>query len=393
MATTDFHSNFDDATPLLAHLSATRPDTLIVDSGDFFEGTGYYRIGRGYLERATLLALYDVIAPGNHGWQHYFETDLHRITVCANAYGADGRRLFRPVDIRRIGGRTVGVTGVLGHQAFNAIPYAERAGQHVTNPAHALRELRLAHEEVESWAVLSHSGFEEDLLLADACPFLDLVFAGHCHGDQYGPVQVGGVNVLKGYELGAGFAYAEPSEDAWTARVLRFDLIASSPPPDGLEAVRAQVSSIARELAAGLGIVAAPYRRTTLNRRSLLTDIIARLGAGRAADAVLLNETALRTVQLNDVLTYGDLLAVEPFGNQLVRTTLPERFRSDPASLMARLTEHAGPMASAPDPLTPRLHTVLTTGYLADAIGVPADATGPPLAQLVRQALTQGVGR
>jgi 2',3'-cyclic-nucleotide 2'-phosphodiesterase (5'-nucleotidase family) len=390
IATTDFHSAFDDTTPLLPHLSAARPDALIVDSGDFFEGTGYYRLGGGALELATLLALYDVIAPGNHGWRHYFEPDLHRITVCANAYEAGGRCLFRPVDFRRVGGRTTAVTGVLGPQAFNAIPYAQRVGQRVGDPAHALRELQLEHGEADSWIVLSHSGFEEDLRLAQVCPFIDVIFAGHCHGSQYGPVHVDDTTVLKGYELGAGYACAEPSEHGWATQVSRFPGTGPSRLSDELEPVRARIRAAGRQLSVALGPVSATYRHTALDRRALLTDIAHRLGAEATVDAVVLNETALRTVRLGGTLTRGDLFTVEPFDNQLVRATVPEHFQDDPDSLVAHIAAYAGPIVTAPIPLPRRLRTILTTGYLTDALAAPADATGIPLAQAVRHALTEG---
>lgn len=392
IATTDFHSAFSDAGPLLSHLSAARPDTLVVDSGDFFEGTGYYRLSGGALERSTLLALYDVIAPGNHGWRHYFEPDLHRITVCASVCDSDGRLLFRPVDVRQLGGRTTAVTGVLGPQAFNAIPFAQRVGQHVVDPAHALRELQLAHGEVDSWIVLSHSGFKEDLRLAQVCPFIDVVFAGHCHSSQYGPVHVGDTTVLKGYELGAGYACAEPSDRGWATQVSRFPDARPSRLSDELEPVRARIRAAGRELSAALGPVSAPYRHTTLDRRALLTDVVNRLRVGATTDAVLLNATALRTATLSDTLTRGDLLAVEPFDNQVVRAAVPEHFQDNPVSLATHITAYAGPMVTAPVPLPRRLRTVLTTGYLADALAARADATGIPLAQAVRQALTEGTG-
>lgn len=390
LATTDFHSAFDHAGPLLTYLSTAHPDSLVMDGGDFFEGTGYYRLGGGALERSTLLALYDVIAPGNHGWRHYFEPDLHRITVCANAYDDDGRRLFRPVDVRRVGDRTTAVTGVIGPQAFNAIPYTQRVGQRVTDPAGALCELHSAHREVDSWIVLSHSGFEEDLRLADACPFVDVVFAGHCHGPRYGPVRVGGTSVLKGYELGAGYASAEPSEHGWRAQVSRFPETGSSLPTE-LGALHTQIAAAARQLAVTLGAVSPAYRHTTLDRRVLLTDITERLCADATVDMVLLNETALRSTQLGDVLTSGNLLTVEPFGNQLVRAIVPPDFQHNPDALVTRLTAYAGPIVTAPLPLPQRVRTVLTTGYLADILATPAEATGRPLTQAVQHALTEGI--
>jgi hypothetical protein len=107
--------------------------------------------------------------------------------------------------------------------------------------------------------------------------------------------------------------------------------------------------------------------------------------------AVLLNETALRAATLSDTLTRGDLLAVEPFDNQLVRATVPEHFQDNPVSLAAHITAYAGPIVTAPLPLPQRLRTVLTTGYLADALAAPAAATGIPLAQAVWHALTEGI--
>ncbi|MGH1556317.1 metallophosphoesterase [Streptomyces sp. L7] len=78
IATTDVHSAFDAATPMLTHLHTARAGSLIVDCGDFFEGSGYYRFGKGKIEREILTSLYDLLAPGNHGWPHYFEPGAAR---------------------------------------------------------------------------------------------------------------------------------------------------------------------------------------------------------------------------------------------------------------------------------------------------------------------------
>lgn len=81
---------FANALPMLIGLHAARRSALVVDCGDFFEGSGYYRLAQGRLERDVLTALYDVIAPGNHGWAHHFEPALHELTVCANVFDNAG---------------------------------------------------------------------------------------------------------------------------------------------------------------------------------------------------------------------------------------------------------------------------------------------------------------
>ncbi|WP_432072721.1 metallophosphoesterase [Streptomyces wuyuanensis] len=394
IATTDFHSAFDDAVPMLAHLHAMKHDSFVVDCGDFFEGTGYYRLGQGRIEQDVLVRLYDAVAPGNHGWDHHFEPDLYDITVCANAIDDEtGELLFHPVRLLRVGTRRVAVTGIMGPQAFNAIPAHQRAGHRVIGPVRALRELMLAHHhQADSWVVLSHSGFDEDLKLAESCPFLDVVFAGHCHSDRPEPVVVGDTLVLKGRELAAGYALAHPLDSGWTAQVAGFPPAAGL--PDELTSVREAIDAIRDQLRTPLGPVGRLYRNGPLDRHAVLMDLANRLHNGLGAEAVVLNETALRPSRLNTVLTRGDLLAIEPFDNQLVHAHVPEQFATDPAALLAHLTEQMGPVVSAPRPLPDRLPTVLTTGYLADAyLGGRTRQAGIRLNQAVQHTLTDGGSR
>lgn len=388
VATTDVHSALDGAAGMLAHLNQLRDTSLIADCGDFFEGTGYYRLGGGSIETEILTTLYDVLAPGNHGWPHYFEPGLREITVCANTVDAhSGKPLFDRLRLVAVHGRRVAVTAVMGLQAFNSIPAYQRAEHQVTAPAAALRGLMLEHHHrVDSWMVLSHSGFTEDLKLAVACPFLDVVFAGHCHSDHYGPVPVGDTLVVKGAELGAGYAAAEPVGSGWAARTAAFPTTGAIPGP--LIPVEKKITGLRSQLTASLGDVTEPYRGVKLDRHRLLADIAARLHTGLGAPAVVLNDTALRTVHLGDVLTLADLLAIEPMGNQLVHAFVPAPYDHDPARLIAYLTAQAGPLATAPVPLPGRLVSVLTTDYLADTyLGGRTHQAGLPLGQAVRRTL------
>ncbi|WP_432081160.1 bifunctional metallophosphatase/5'-nucleotidase [Streptomyces sp. WAC 04229] len=391
VATTDVHSALDHAAPFLTHLHVLRPTSLIVDCGDFFEGSGYYRLAHGAIEREILLKLYDVLAPGNHGWPHHFEPGLYRLTVCANAVDAEtGDTLFRRMRIAEVGGRRVGVTAVIGQQAFHSIPAAQRVGHRVTDPVRSLRELMLAHHhEVNGWVLLSHSGFEEDLKLAAACPFLDVIFAGHCHSDQYGPFRVGDTLVVKGCELAQGYAIATPVGTGWGAGTTRFPDRTSGALPVELSEVTAQIADVEEQLHEVLGQVRTALRHRPLDRRGVLLDLTARLRTALGADAVILNETALRTVPLSDALTLGDLLSIEPFANQLVHAHIPESDRRDLHGLLARLTAQDGPVVAAPDPLPDAVTTVLTTGYLADNhLGGRTYDAGLRLDQAIQHVLT-----
>lgn len=366
-ATTDVHSHLGEVPALLAHLRRARASSLIVDCGDFFEGTGYYRLGGGGIEQDILTGLYDAVAPGNHGWTHHFDPDLHELTVCANAVDdVSGKPLFRRLHLAQIAGRTVAITAIISLQAFDAIPTTDRQGHRVTDPARSLVDLLLEHHhEVDSWILLSHSGFEQDLQLADACPFLDVVFAGHCHSDHYAPEPVDNTLVVKGPELAAGYAVAEPVAHGWAAHTHRFPPVAEL--PSALDPLSRRIEALREQLAAPLGPLLGRWQDQVPDRREVLAEVARRLHHGTGT-AVVLNETALRPLRLGTVLRRQDVLDIEPFGNRLVHADLPPDLAADPAGLLSRLAERAGPLLLYPDPLPPELTSIMTTDYLAQTI-------------------------
>lgn len=126
-----------------------------------------------------------------------------------------------------------------------------------------------------------------------------------------------------------------------------------------------------------------PYRNNVLDRRLLLTEVTSRLHTGLGATTVILNETALRTAWL------GDVLAVEPFGNQLVHAFLPNEHLTDLDRLLDYLTERSGPLVTAPHPLLAGIRSMLTTSYLADTyLGGRTHQAGLQLGQAVRHVLS-----
>jgi 5'-nucleotidase / UDP-sugar diphosphatase len=231
VATTDVHSSLDRSEIVAASLHELRSGgALTADCGDFFEGTGYYVLGQGRAEITLLCGLYDIAVPGNHGYQHYRTSkQLRAITVCANIGDASGSPAWRPLAIAQIRGRVTGITAVIGGEAFGSVPPADRADHVFREPTDALRELHRQHRgTADSWVVLSHSGFGHDTHLAQACPFIDVIFAGHCHSPRYEPETAGGALVVKGSELAGGYAAAWPDGGSWHAQVREFSAPARS---------------------------------------------------------------------------------------------------------------------------------------------------------------------
>lgn len=365
-ATTDVHSRLDRAGALAAGLWSRREQgALVADCGDFLEGSGYYVLGGGQAEAALLAGLYDVIAPGNHGYaRHAGDAALRALTVCANVTGPGGELVWAPLALASIGGKVTAVTAVLGEQAFASTPPADRAGHQLIDPAAALHAV---HERwrgrAQAWVVLSHAGLEHDLGLAAACPFADVIFAGHCHDPRCGPVRAGGAVVVKGAELGAGYATARPAPDGWAGETCLFPAAAGRAVlPGPVAAALAEAGRLGEQLAGVLGPVRPGFARRTPGRGEVLARLAPAARQRARAGVVMLNDTCLREVPLGGQLRAGDLLGWEPFGNMLSCL-----ITSDVPALAGLLADRAGPVTCWPVPLPPpgvRVR-VAVTDYLA----------------------------
>ncbi|MEC3891827.1 metallophosphoesterase [Nocardiopsis sp. LDBS1602] len=364
VGTTDVHSHLSNAPTLAAALTARRSNYLVVDSGDIFEGTGYYQAGAGQFEARLLTLLYDAIVPGNHGYRHYRTPELESLVVCANVITTDSTPVWEPVQVHRISGRTVAVTGIISPSAWACVPADEREGHQVLDPADTLRDLA-ASTPADEWVILSHSGFEADLALMNELPeVVGVVFAGHCHSTHSGPTNAGSSLVVKGPELGEGYAVARLEENGWRCLTDRLPLPSSAPVADpqpgelarlltDIEAVRAESHVVA--------VTASCYRGAVPDRGEL-THRIGQEAHRRTGHVVLLNETALRSARVGPELTVWDLAELDPFDNHLVSAELPQPLTTD---MVGDLVANVGPVNIAPRLPTPAPNQVVTTGYLA----------------------------
>ncbi|WP_327258159.1 metallophosphoesterase [Streptomyces sp. NBC_01244] len=358
-ATTDFHSTLGRAPDLAAALHRARSTSLIVDSGDFFEGS-HYPVTRGTVEQRILTELYDVIAPGNHGWPHYTTPPLRDLTVCANVIDPHtGELFFRPLHLAELSGRTIAITAVIGPNAFTSIAPDLRSGQAVTDPASALQLLYDRHRrDVDDWVLLSHQGYQRDRELASRCTFLNLVLAGHCHSSHTGPEAAGTAILMKAPEFGRGTATAHLHRGRWTASV---EPAAPLPLPAELSWLATSVG----EAEAALDEVAIRPSRYWRGRTPTAQEILRRVAAGlrqQTGLGVILNTSALNSRPIGDTLTHREVGALVPYDNRLLHTGPSPAL--GPRSILD-LEERFGPLViDAPARNAP----LITTDYLAQQL-------------------------
>ncbi len=183
---------------LIRQVRARHPHTLVLDGGDFFQGTPYFNRFKGALEVQTLSAMgYDAVTLGNHdldlGVDGLVTALKHRRfdLVSAN-YEIEHPGLapeVKPYTVKQLGRVKVGIFG-LGVALDGLVNPKLCQGMRYIDPVHAARaaveELRVDHG-VHMVVALSHLGYHGvlgepgDLDWAKEVKGVDYVVGGHTH--------------------------------------------------------------------------------------------------------------------------------------------------------------------------------------------------------------------
>lgn len=360
-------------------------------------------------------------------------------TVSANLLDrATGRPLFPASVVRDLGGVRVGIVGALSREAADNVSPAARAGLEVEDEVAAIDAAvaALKARGVRAIVVLLHEGGHEEEYAGptrpDAQPVrgelgplvarldgeVDVVVSAHTHAftNAYLPNAAGRpVLVVQTHGLGASYARIDLRLDPatgdvaekWAEIVTARDGAGPALSPDAAAArlVAAARARVAPRVSRVVAVASAPLRRPPRREdagESDLGDLVAdALRAAVGADVGLVNPGGLRADLAAGPVTWGDLYAVLPFGNDVVRLRVRGRAlrealeRQSPGALL-----QVSGLAYAFDAAAPRgertqgiriggapldldaSYTVAVPSFLADAgrpFGAAAarDATGP----------------
>lgn len=185
-----------------------REDTLLLDSGDIFQGTPYFNRFGGVPELEWMnLAGYEACTLGNHD----FDMGIDHLAAVLKAHARFAvvncnydlsatplKDIVKTSHVVKRGGLRVGITGV-GINPAGLIPDHLCKGVVYRDPASSLqpvinrlRRLHRCHVVI----VLSHLGLSyrddriSDLKLAPALSGVDLILGGHTHSFMKEPVTV-----------------------------------------------------------------------------------------------------------------------------------------------------------------------------------------------------------
>ena len=209
--TNDLHSHFEEGSDftrgsyaavkakideIKANARAQGIDTLILDAGDFSEGTGFFLADKGEDSWHLLDSMgYDAVTLGNHDYL-MGQTDLNRIVNHTNPHmpilaanfepysnTPDLKKHFAPYAIFRKAGMKVAVLGL----TTDEFVFTWRAGaDRIYSPMMAadlyLPEIRKRADVV---IALTHIGKSKDIELVKNRTGIDLVVGGHSHSFLY----------------------------------------------------------------------------------------------------------------------------------------------------------------------------------------------------------------
>lgn len=175
------------------------PNVLLMDAGDYSQGTPYFTLFKGDVEIELMNALgYDVATIGNHEFDNGTAELARRVKmasfpiVCAN-YDFTGTALegiIKPYTVIEKGGLKIGVIGVLTDVMSLVSPKNVKGIKYIEpyNVVNKLASKLKKKEKCDLVILLSHLGFDggskhapSDDMVAAQSKDIDIIIGGHSH--------------------------------------------------------------------------------------------------------------------------------------------------------------------------------------------------------------------
>ena len=186
------HAGYARRLGIIQQARKADPNLIVVDAGDFSQGTPYFNFYRGRIEVDALNRMgYDAITLGNHEFDNGVDTlamvlkNAQFAVVSANYDVANTplEGIVKPYTVLTRAGVRVGILGVgvnpaglVAEKNFAPVRYLEP----IASAQQAATELKLKHH-CDVVICLSHLGTNTDETLAKQTRYIDVIVGGHTH--------------------------------------------------------------------------------------------------------------------------------------------------------------------------------------------------------------------
>jgi 5'-nucleotidase len=322
-------------------LRSKNPNTLLIDAGDTFHGLPIATIDQG----ASIVKLmnmlgYDYMTTGNHDYNYGFDRllQLQKMAnfeiLAANVY-KDGKRVFVPYDIRKIGGVRVAFVGLATPEtAYKTDP---KGIEGVTFSDPIVEGKQVVTELAGKYDVLvliSHIGIDKSsnptsIQVAEAIPEIDVILDGHSHStladiqkENTTPCLITSTGA---YGSGLGIVELVVNNGKLVSKTARTITPANSPSLKGDVVIADQIKNMVKDQDVILSQVVAKTAVYLEGKRDLVRTQQTNLGTLIAnamlyvtgADVAIMNGGGIRdSIPAGDI-TKKQVLTVQPFSNYI----------------------------------------------------------------------------
>lgn len=187
-----FHAGYARRMGIIQQERALDPNLILVDAGDFCQGTPYFNFYHGRIEIDAMNRMgYDAITLGNHEFDNGVDTlaavlrDAQFAIVSANydVQGSPLEGIVQPYTVITRAGIRVGILGVgvnpnglVAAKNFAPVQYLDP----FASAQKAATELKM-HHHCDVIICLSHLGTHNDEKLAEQSKYIDVIVGGHTH--------------------------------------------------------------------------------------------------------------------------------------------------------------------------------------------------------------------
>ena len=194
---------------------------LLLSGGDYIGGSPFsWLVPRGFAPELSIMQAigYDAVIIGNHEYDYgtdvlvtylqaagYPEAHERTVVLASNAVAPADHPMqglyYRTHILELDNGLTVGLFGLLGKDALSVAnsPEPLQFTDQVETARELVAELQAGGADVV--IAITHSGVEEDRILAREVPGLHVIVGGHCHTALYEPVEENGVIIVQSGSL------------------------------------------------------------------------------------------------------------------------------------------------------------------------------------------------
>lgn len=335
---------------------------LLLDGGDQFQGTLFYTYYKGLLAAEMMNTLgYDAMVVGNHEFDdgpEVLRAFINSVTFPVLMANADVSReeqlssVIKKSTVIERGGERLGLIGLTPQDNGDLA----KPGPNITftDPVNAVQAEvdALTQEGVNKIILLSHSGYDIDVRVAQETTGVDVIIGGHSHtyldnadttaAGPY-PSMVGNTAIVQAFAYGKYLGHldvvfddegeilsAEGGLQLLDASVAEDPTIVAriTKAAKPLEEIRNRVVA---EAETPIGAGRSTCRSSECEMGNLVADAMLARVAAQGVEVALMNGGGLRAAIDEGPITMGEVLTVLPFQNTL------STFRIDGATLLQAL--------------------------------------------------------